>query len=573
MNAWHALAGLRTPRGAVVTAAAAAVAFAPSLAFAADSGGQTITAALGADGSVSSVQLVHADGSSSSYNGQLPMTMKVTHTASGSAQTYAYHVENTDSKTETLHYDDTAGHPQHTTVTVQLPLVAQLSVDVPKSMGTITATGATMTASPDGTRRLSWTMILFGPVGAAAQDVTFSTTGTGTPSAELRAGVVDPNSTAGVSLAGQNATAAYQQEDFWTGYASGAQNGLNQIAAGLSQLHDGIATGADGANQLAAGSAKAHTGSVQLASGLGKIHGGLQQLADKKKGLPTAVGGIDQMIAGVGSASNGTSLIGGLTCVKDVLTHILNGTLIAPDGDGSVGKKDQCFYSKTLNPGAAIPPLAKTTGINAIVLGAMVKDAAGAPSALTQLLGGLSNTNPSTPGLAQGLQQLRAGIAKAVDGINQLAAGSGTAYTGSLSLSSGLGKIADGQAQVAAGLPAAVSGTAQLLAGVKQANAAAVTPLTTQLMQASQNNHKELAVLDAASQLSSSAPGGAGTSYVFSQSPTGAALAASSTRASMSSSHTGRNVGIGLGGAALLLVGLGGGFAVGRRRSKVTSVV
>jgi putative membrane protein len=573
MNAWHALAGFRTPVAVGVSAAAAAIVFAPSLALAADSGGQTITAAMGSDGSVSSVQLVHADGTSSNYTGQLPMTLKITHTASGSAQTYGYHVENTVSKTETLHYDDTAGNPQHTTVTVQLPIVAQLGVDVPKSMGAITATGATLTASPDGTRHLSWTMILFGPVGAAAQDVTFSTTGTGSPAAEIRAGVVDPNSTAGVSLASQNATAAFQQEDFWTGYASGAKNGLDQIAAGITQLHSGIAAGADGANQLATGSTQAHAGAVQLSSGLGKIHGGLQQLADKKKGLPTAVGGIDQMIAGVGSASNGTSLIGGLTCVKDVLTHLLNGTLIAPDGDGSVGKKDQCFYNKTLNPGGAIPPLAKTTGINAIVMGALVKDAAGAPSALTQLLGGLSSTDPKVPGLAQGLQQLRAGVAKAVDGIDKLAAGSGTAYSGSLSLSDGLGKIADGQAQVAAGLPAAVSGTAQLLAGVKQANAAAVTPLTTQLIQASQNNHKELAVLAAASQLSGTAPGGAGTSYVFSQSPTGVALAASSTPAGKGSSHTGRNVGIGLGGAALLLVGLGGGFAVGRRRTTVTSVV
>ena len=53
----------------------------------------------------------------------------------------------------------------------------------------------------------------------------------------------------------------------------------------------------------------------------------------------------------------------------------------------------------------------------------------------------------------------------------------------------------------------------------------------------------------------------------------GAKLAASSSPASKGSSHTARNVGIGLGGAALLLIGLGGGFAVGRRRTKVSSVV
>lgn len=571
MNARHAVSRLRTPGTIAVLAAAAVVALAPTMAVAADSG-QTISAVIGSNGSVSSVRMIHADGTAGSYSGQLPMTMKITHTASGTTQTYTYHVENTVSKTETIHYEDTAGRPQHTTVTVQLPLVAQLGVDVPKSLTNINATGATMTTSPDGTRHLSWTMVLFSPVGAAAQDVTMTAAGAGSPSANLRAGVVDPNSAPGVALASQNATASYQQQDFWSGYAGGAQSGLKQIAAGIAQLHSGIAAGASGANQLAAGSATAHTGSVQLSSGLGKINGGLQQLADPKTGLPTALGGIDQMIAGVGSTSNGTSLVGGLTCVKDVLTHVLNGTLPAPDGDGSAGKKDQCFYDKSLNPSGTIPPLSKTTGVNALVLGAIVTDATGKPAALTQLLGGLSNANPKTPGLAQGFAQLRAGIAKAVSGIQQLAAGSGKAYSGSKSLSVGLGKIADGQQQVAAGLPAAVSGTAQLLAGVNQANAQAVTPLATQLAQASQNNHKELAVLDAASQLAASAPGGAGTSYIFSQSPINAALAANTTSATKGSSHTGRNVGIALGGAALLLVGLGGGFAVGRRRTGATTV-
>jgi X-X-X-Leu-X-X-Gly heptad repeat protein len=257
--------------------------------------------------------------------------------------------------------------------------------------------------------------------------------------------------------------------------------------------------------------------------------------------------------------------------VKDVLTAILQGTLPAPDGNGSAGKIDPCFLDKKLNPKGAIPPLAKTTGINALVLGALVTDAPGAPSALTQLSQGLSSSNPKTPGIAQGLQQLKAGIAAAVVGINKLAAGSGTAYHGSAKLTSGLGQIADGQAQVAAGLPAAVTGTQQLLAGVQQANSSAVTPLATQLQQASQNNHKQLAVLQAAAAMAST--GGAGTTYVFSQKPQDVTLSATNTSASGGSSHTGRNVGIGLGGAALLLVGLGGGFAAGRTRSRKATMV
>jgi putative membrane protein len=560
-------------RAAGLCLAAAAIALVPAFAAAADSGGGTIHATIGSDGKVSSAKLLNADGSSSGFTGTLPLTVAISHTTSGASSTYTYHVVNTDSKTETIRYDDTAGKPLKTSATVQLPLVATLGIDMPATMKNINAAGASVSTAADGTRHLQWTMVLFAPLGAATQDVSFTATGSGSPSAEIRAITVDPSSAAGLSSASTDATAAYQQQDFWAGYANGAKGGLQQIADGVSQLHDGIAQGADGANQLADGTDQAFSGSKKLTGGLKKIHGGLQQVADPKTGLPTAVGGIDLMIAGVGSSKVATSLVGGLGCVNDVLTNILQGTLPAPDGNGTAGKTDQCFFDKKLNPTGAIPPLTKTTGINAIVLGALVTNAPGAPSALTQLSAGLSSSDPNTPGIAQGLQQLKAGIAAAVVGIDKLAAGSGTAYKGSKTLTSGLGQIADGQRQVAAGLPAAVDGTAQLLAGVQQANAAAVTPLATQLEQASANNHKQLAVLQAATALANTAPGGAGTSYVFSQQPLDANLAASSATASGGSSHTGRNVGIGLGGAALLLVGLGGGFAAGRSRNRRSTMV
>ena len=570
--------GVASRRGALriggVCFAVAGIALVPNLAMAADVGGATIRATIGSDGKVASAKLFSADGSSSGFTGSLPLTVGINHTTSGASQTYTYHVVNTDSKTQTIHYDDTQGNPQHTSVTLQLPLVATLSVDLPSSMKDVTAAGGTVSTASDGSRHVQWTMVLFTPLGAATQDVSFTATGSGSPVAEVRAITVDPSSTAGLSIASQDATAAYQQEDFWAGYANGASGGLGQIADGISQLHDGIVQGADGAQQLADGSVQAHSGSQKLTRGLKKIHGGLAQVADPKTGLPTALGGIDQMIAGVGSAGDSATLVGGLGCVKTVLTDILEGTLAPPDGNGTVGKVNKCFVDATLNPTGATPPLTKTTGINAIVLGALVTDSPGAPSALTQIIGGLSSSDPKSPGIAQGLQQLKAGLAAAVDGINKLTAGSGKAYRGSKKLTDGLGQIADGQRQVADGLPAAVDGTQQLLDGVNQANDSAVKPLATQLEQASQNNHKQLAVLQAAAAMASNAPGGAGTSYVFSQRAQDVALAADTQKvANSGSSHTGRNVGIGLGGAALLLVGLGGGFVAGRGRSRRTTMV
>ena len=80
---------------------------------------------------------------------------------------------------------------------------------------------------------------------------------------------------------------------------------------------------------------------------------------------------------------------------------------------------------------------------------------------------------------------------------------------------------------------------------------------------ASQNAKKQLAILDAAAALAPQAPGGAGTAYVLSQSPLGFRLAAATSKAS--SSHTARNVGIGLGGLVALVIAVTAGFAIGRR--------
>jgi hypothetical protein len=91
-------------------------------------------------------------------------------------------------------------------------------------------------------------------------------------------------------------------------------------------------------------------------------------------------------------------------------------------------------------------------------------------------------------------------------------------------------------------------------------------PLLDQITQGSQNAKKQLAILEAAGALASEAPGGAGTAYVLSQSTNGFRLAAATTSSS-GSSHTGRNIGIGLGGLVALIIAVTAGFALGRRSS------
>lgn len=635
------------PRVAGLCLAAAGLAVVPALgAFAAD-GPPTIRASIGDNGDVSSAKQYAADGSSSAFGGQLPITMKIGHTSAGAAQTYTYHVENTFSQTQTLHYDDTLGNSRHTSVTLQLPLVAQLGVNVPKSAGVLTAPGATITSDADGTRHLLWNMVLFTPLGSATQDVTFTAAGNGAPVAELRATAVDPTSTPGLSSASQSASSGYQQDDFWAGYAHGGNEGLAQLSdgtgqlvdglvqafAGATQLHTGIAEAQDGAVQLDDGTAQAYGGSQDLTSGLGKIHGGLGQLADKKEGLPAALagvrqlkagvdkvlagigddktdgtlingvdqlsGGLDQLVAAFGSADDAAAadpgIAFGLRCAEDAMDLIVNGNTTATP--------DVCFASFGGNR-PALPKLASVpgAGLYATILGAVLDQAltpinAGIANEVVPGLkalaagakairAGLSTGSAKNPGVKEGLDQisdglgqLRSGLSAAVVGVNKLDAGSGKAYDGSAQLTDGLRQLSDGQHQVATGLPAAVDGTGQLADGLGQAvdgakqihdgidqvHSQATGPLEKQLKQASQNGHKQLAVLTAAAGLASKGPGGAGTSYVLSQSNEGFSLAADSSPAG-DDSHTARNVGIGAGGVVLLLLGLGGGFALGRGR-------
>jgi putative membrane protein len=710
-----------TTRLGVLCLASAAVVIIPTVALAADGGTPTIRSTIGSDGTVESTTQYTPDGVESPFDGDLPIAMTISHTASGAQQTFSYHVENTFSRTQSLTYTDTAGEVHKTSVQLQLPLVAQLGVDVPESMGAVDAGTATVTTSPDGVRHVLWNMILFTPLGSAVQDVTLTTENEGTPVAELRATAVDPANTPGLSGSSQAATASYQQDDFWAQYAGGADGGLTLIKDGLSQLLAGIVDGADGAQQLADGSAEAYTGSQDLTDGISQIYagqgdltkglfkieggqgdltqglkkihkgqgdltdglsliaGGLGQLSDPVEGLPAAIDGIGQLQAGVEAALAGvgddatpqtilngvaqisgglalvidgiqTQLVPGLQCLAVVENGIVNGAssgAIAANPCYQVIDVSAFMVGGTLPGVAAIDPTFATNPLTPLVFGlaavtsgfvtqavagindpdptqglvaalealktgadqlhfgithpagtlgasdpgglkqglqlinggllALLDPTTGLPAAVDGINQLLSGANDAVDGSQQlfdgsgealaGSRQLTDGSAAAADGSQQLTDGSGEALAGSQQLSDGLGQIADGQAQVAAGLPDAVDGIGQLIDGVGQAQDDAVGPLAKQLTQASQNSHKQLAVLQGAADLAAAGPGGAGATYVLTQSTRDFALAADSS----GDSHTARNIGIGVGGAVLLLVGLGAGLVMGRRASRMAA--
>jgi putative membrane protein len=326
---------VRASRLALLALPAAATLVLPSMAWAANGSATTLRATIGGDGAVKSVTALAGNGTSTAYSGDLPVTLSISRTVQGSSSTYNYHVENTFSKTQDVSYTDTQGVKHTTSTTLQLPLVAQLGVTLPKAFTNVSAPAGVVTTEPDGTNRVLWNLVLFSPLGSPSQDLSFTVTGHGVPVAELAATAVNPATTAGLSQAQQDATASSQQDDFWQGYANGGTGGLTQLASGTSAmivglkklsagahtLNTGLKTAGAGANKLDAGTTSAYTGSKKLSGGIGQIHtgqssltaglakikAGLLLLDDKSpgKGVNAAIEGLQLLQAGAAQVSEG----------------------------------------------------------------------------------------------------------------------------------------------------------------------------------------------------------------------------------------------------------------------------
>src|SRR3954451_22409761 len=297
-------------RLAVLSLPLAAVLLLPTGAMGATSGsgGSTVRATIGGDGAVKSVRVYAPDGSTSSFTGDLPLKVSISRTVSGSTSTYTYHVENTVSKTQQVTYSDTAGKAHTSTVDVQLPLVARIGVQLPKSFENVSAPNGVVQTDPNGVSRILFTMILFSPLGSPIQDATFTATGKGAPTAEISATTVNPSTTPGLSQSAQDANASSQQDDFWASFASGGNGGLTQLADGVGKMVAGLAALAPGAHQLADGIKAAGAGAILLDNGTKSALDGSKQLRDGAKSAST---GGQQLDTGAKAAFDGSKQLAG----------------------------------------------------------------------------------------------------------------------------------------------------------------------------------------------------------------------------------------------------------------------
>ena len=113
----------------------------------------------------------------------------------------------------------------------------------------------------------------------------------------------------------------------------------------------------------------------------------------------------------------------------------------------------------------------------------------------------------------------------------------------------------------------ALDGGKQVHTGISQVKKGAVAPLNKQIKGSASTSLQQIAILTAGTDELATAPGGAGRTYVLTQSPNALKLAANITPAPGSSGSGTERLVFGAGaGLMVLLVGIGVGIAVGRRR-------
>lgn len=478
------------------------------------------------------IKVYGPDGAASAFSGNLPIKVAATRSVSSGSTVLSYHIENTVSQKQDVTFTDSAGKSYTSPVELQLPLVAQLGVTLPKSMTDVAAPGATISTDPDGTRHVLWQMVLFTPLGAAAQDVSLTASGDGKPSVQLRATAIDPTNAAGLSGTAQAANAAIQQDDFWHGYSNGGNEGLTKLRDGMGQLVAGLqllapgaqklATGlgaaGDGAQKLAAGTdtAKAgasqlstglgkiaagetaltggltqihtgqvaltggltqiHTGQGALTTGLGQISGGLAQLADPAKGLPAAQAGLTQIAAGLTALTAGVGASSDTAASKTLVGGVTAVSAGIAQLKAGIVQSSFCtsdILGKVINgaaAGTADPCFASTGGKVPVPLTGVATTDPAAAAVLKGLKAGYDAVVAGTDTtLTPGIAALTAGLAQIRGGLSHPAGALGATDPGG---------VHEGLTAVSAGVALVQAGLAKAIAGIDALNTGAVSAYT-----------------------------------------------------------------------------------------------
>jgi putative membrane protein len=243
----------------------------------------------------------------------------------------------------------------------------------------------------------------------------------------------------------------------------------------------------------------------------------------------TLIGGLNKLSFGLSHTATGPTDPGG---AMQVITSIAFG-LDHPVG--SLGGTD---------PGGI------KQGLGAVQLGLT-----SLTSGLTTAVGGVTQLHAGSTTAAAGANTLKDGISTAGAGAAKLAAGLDLLAAGANQLNAGVPTAVTGSNKITTGLGSALSGAQQAGQGTSAISAQGTAPLITQLQDASNNAHLELATIDATGARAGSAPLGADATWLYRLDAVGPS----------GGNNLVRNVAFGVGGLLLLLLVGAGGFMFGRR--------
>jgi putative membrane protein len=406
-----------------------------------------------------------------------------------------FDVSNDSGESQELTYQDGDGN-EHTFIEeVPIPMVAQLTLELPADHFTnIEAPDAEKVVDPRGNITALWNLVMIPPIGETVQS----------PEIVMDAEDFEMGAVRLISVPVAPETReflAFAEEEFASGEdrASGLYSGATELSDSIDQLHEGTLELVDGtqrllegSQELTAGLGEAFSGSGELAAGLGlatsgsgeltaglgeaqsgsgRITGGLGQL---RGGLQRIGGGLDQLAAGLPEGAAGAQDIAEAAAgIQQIAAGLAGGLQDAIDGatDLSVGASNIAAGAGLIITGAG--------GINTAAgqIAALCDPAAHAPCGnIDALAGGIQTGATQIQGGATAIQtganQIAAGataIAAGLNGAQACLVGGGTPCSGNPSVSAIAGLIRGGALELAAGIGDAISGVGRLSAGVGDA--------------------------------------------------------------------------------------------------------
>lgn len=226
----------------------------------------------------------------------------------------SFTARNTTSTPVEVEYRDGRNVRQRETIDVSVPFVGSISMDLDRRFVDVSAPGASVAGNGRGDTFVSWSMVLFSPVGSEEQTVSYTATVTDAVVPGVVAQFLPVDSNSFTSLASVQETFGGVADGLrdLTGGALQIDSNLNALAAGSAQLLIGVGRLSRGASDLAVGlNETAIPGAAQLADGTGQARDGSQQLA---AGLSLLANGAGELSGGLGAArAGGGELAAGLS--------------------------------------------------------------------------------------------------------------------------------------------------------------------------------------------------------------------------------------------------------------------